>query len=144
MEEHFKELFKQLRNETPQKFVPEKVAEKNEPTTRWSQKGLFSSTYCRTVVKRKSLENTLRKAFNWLKWMNLLPKILSLSVRFNCVNIQKISPICTLLITNTSTQFFLGFKVKRKNYIQFVIIGSRGKDSKSMYANSLSFLEALN
>ena len=61
MEELVKELFKQLRNETPQKFFPEKVAEKNKPTTRWSQKGLFSSTYCRTVVKKKSLENTLEK-----------------------------------------------------------------------------------
>ena len=74
MEELVKELFKQLRTETPQKFFPEKVAEKNKPKTRWSQKGLFSSIYCRTVVKRKSLENTLRKAFNWLKWMNLLPE----------------------------------------------------------------------
>ena len=64
MEELVKELFKQLRTDTPQKFFPEKVAEKNK---RWSQKGLFSSISCRTVVKRKSLENTLRKAFNWLK-----------------------------------------------------------------------------
>ena len=79
MEELVKELFKQLRNETPQKFFPEKVAEKNKPTTPWSQKGLFSSTYCRTVVKRNSLENTLRKAFNWLKWMNLLENIESFS-----------------------------------------------------------------
>ena len=74
MEELVKELFKQLRNETPQKFFSEKVAEKNKSTTRWSQKGLFSSTYCRTVVKRKSLEKTLRKAFNWLKWMNFHPE----------------------------------------------------------------------
>ena len=48
MEKLVKALFKQLRNETPQKFFPEKIAEKNKPTTRWSQKGLFSSTYCRT------------------------------------------------------------------------------------------------
>ena len=74
IEELVKELFKQLRNETPQKIFPEKVAEKNKPTTRWSQKGLFSSTYCRTVVKRESQGNTLRKAFNWLKSMNLLPE----------------------------------------------------------------------
>ena len=45
-----------------------------KPTTRWGQKGLFCSTYCRTAVKRKSLENTLRKAFNWLKWMDLIPE----------------------------------------------------------------------
>ena len=72
MEDLVKELFKQLRNETLQKFFREKIVEKNKPTTRCGQKGLFCSTYCRTVVKRKSLENTLRKAFNWLKRMNLL------------------------------------------------------------------------
>ena len=38
MEELVKELFKQLRDETPQKCFPEKIAEKNKPTTRWSQK----------------------------------------------------------------------------------------------------------
>ena len=73
MEELVKELFKQLRNETRQKFFPEKIVEKNNSTTRWGQKGLFCSTYCRTALERKSLENTLRKAFNWLKWMDLIP-----------------------------------------------------------------------
>ena len=62
MEELAKELFKQQRNDTPL------------PTTRWSQKRLFCSIYCRAVVKRKSLENTLRKALNWLEWMDLLPE----------------------------------------------------------------------
>ena len=37
MEELVKELLKQLRKETPQKFFPEKTTEK-KPTTRWSQK----------------------------------------------------------------------------------------------------------
>ena len=144
MEELVKELFKQLRNETPQKFFSEKVAEKNKPTTRWSQKGLFSSTYCRTVVERKSLGNTLRKAFNWLMWMNLLPENIE---SFSKVQLRKYTKNLTdLYIADNKhlyPNFFLGFKVKRKNYIQFVIIGSRGKDSKSMYAHSLSFLDVL-
>ena len=80
MEELVKELFKQLRNETPQKFFPEKVAEKINLQPAGVKKDSFLQpitgvkSKSRTVVKRKSLGNTLRKAFNWLKWMNLLPE----------------------------------------------------------------------
>ena len=65
--------------------------------------------------------------------------MLSLSVRFSCVSIPKISQIYILLITNTPFQVFS--ELQSKNYIQFVIIGSRGKDSTSIYAHSLSFLD---
>ena len=65
MEELVKELFKQLRKKTPENFCQSKL-QKNKPTTRWSQKGLFRSTYCRTVVKNEIIKSTLRKAFNWL------------------------------------------------------------------------------
>ena len=96
MEELVKELFKQLRYETPQKFVPEKIAEKNKPTTRRSQKGLFRSTYCRTVVKQKSSENTLRKAFNWLKWMELLPESIEI---FSKIHFRKYTNNLTYLFS---------------------------------------------
>ena len=129
----------QLRNETPQKYFPEKIVEKNKPTTRWGQKGLFCLTYCRTVVKRKSLENTLRKAFNWLKWMDLLPENIE---SFSKVQLRKYTKNLTDLYIVDNKQlysiFFLSIKVKA---IQYVIIGSGGKDSKNMYAHSLSFLD---
>ena len=54
MEELSKELFKQLRNETPQKIFTGKIVEKNKPTIRWGQNWFSCSIYCRTAVKRKS------------------------------------------------------------------------------------------
>ena len=74
MEELVKELFKELRHETPVKYLVEINAQSNKPSTRWKEKGLLCSNYCRTVVKRKSIENTLRKVYNWLKWIDLLPE----------------------------------------------------------------------
>ena len=68
-----KELFKQLRNESAVQYLEIPNVSDAIMTTRWRAKGLFSTTYSRTVTKRKSLENTLRKTYNWLKWMDLIP-----------------------------------------------------------------------
>ena len=65
-----KELFKQLRNESAVQYLEIPSVTDAIMTTRWRAKGLFSTTYSRTVTKRKSLENTLRKTYNWLKWMD--------------------------------------------------------------------------
>ena len=68
-----KELFKQLRNKSAVQYLEIPNVSDAIMTTRWRAKGLFSTTYSRTVTKRKSLENTLRKTYNWLKWMDLIP-----------------------------------------------------------------------
>ena len=67
------ELLKQLRNESAVQYLEIPNVTDAIMTTRWRAKGLFSTTYSRTVTKRKSLENTLRKTYNWLKWMDLIP-----------------------------------------------------------------------
>ena len=73
--------------------------------------------------------------------MDLLPEnIESFSIEVQLRKYTKNSLIYIMLITNTSTQFFLRIKAKT---IQYVLIGSRGKDSKSMYAHSLSLLDVL-
>ena len=41
--------------------------------TRRKQKGLLPSTYNRLVLKQRSLTNVLRKAYNWLRLLNLIP-----------------------------------------------------------------------
>ena len=68
-----KELFKQLRNESAVQYLEIPNVSDAIMTTRWRAKGLFSTTHSRTVTNWKSLENTLRKTYNWLKWMDLIP-----------------------------------------------------------------------
>ena len=70
--EVFKEVFKQIRVESPLCFL-QVEKEQTSVRTRESEKGLFTTVYCRTVTKRKSIENTLKKAYNWLKEHNLIP-----------------------------------------------------------------------
>ena len=68
-----KELFKQLRNESAVQYLEIPNASDAIMTTRWRAKGLFSTTYSRFVTNWKSLENTLRKTYNWLKWFDWIP-----------------------------------------------------------------------
>ena len=69
--EVFKEVFKQIRIESPLHFL-QVEKEQTRLKTRFSEKGLLPTAYCRTVTKQKSMENTLRKAYNWLKVHNLI------------------------------------------------------------------------
>ena len=62
LEELVKALSKQLSIETPQKWFFENVAQKMKPTTHWIQKGFSCSTYCRTLVKTKSLAIHIAKS----------------------------------------------------------------------------------
>ena len=79
------DLFKQLSNESTVQYLEIPNVSDEIMATRWRAKGLFSTTDSRTVTKRKSLENTLRKTYNWLKWVDLIPndmnKLSSLKMR---------------------------------------------------------------
>ena len=68
-----KELFKQLGNESAVQYLEILNVSDEIMTTRWRAKVLLSTTYSRSVTTRISLENTLRKTYNWLKCMNLIP-----------------------------------------------------------------------
>ena len=70
--ELLKELFRQLRSEVPNTYLPETL-ESNSTNTRGKTKGLLPSIYSRTLTKKKSLANGLRKAYNWLIELKLLP-----------------------------------------------------------------------
>ena len=70
--EVFKEVFKQIRIESPLHLL-QVEKEQTRLKTRFSEKGLLPTAYCRTVTKQKTIENTLRKAYNWLKVHNLIP-----------------------------------------------------------------------
>ena len=69
--ELLKELFRQLRSEAPNTYLPE-TAKSNSTDTRGKTKRLLPSIY-RTLTKKKSLVNGLRKAYNWLTELKLLP-----------------------------------------------------------------------
>ena len=67
-----KEVFKQLRLESPRVYLDTSLSGHDYNTKR-KQKGLLPSTYNRLVLKQRSLTNVLRKAYNWLRLLNLLP-----------------------------------------------------------------------
>ena len=69
--ELLKELFRQLRSEAPNTYLPE-FLESNSTDTRGKIKALLSSIYSRTLTKKR-LANGLRKAYNWLTELKLLP-----------------------------------------------------------------------
>ena len=68
------ELFKQLRSEAPTQNIVVLENNSNQYRTRWNSKDLLPSKYNRTVRKKKSIENTLQEAYNWLKCSDLIPK----------------------------------------------------------------------
>ena len=70
--ELLKELFRQLRSEAPITYLPETL-ESNSTNTRGKTKGLLALIYSTTLTKKKSLANGLRKAYNWLTELELLP-----------------------------------------------------------------------
>ena len=70
--ELLKELFRQHRSEAPNSCLPETL-ESNSTDTRGKTKGLLPSIYSRTYTKKQSLANGLRKAYNWLTELKLLP-----------------------------------------------------------------------
>ena len=70
--ETVKEVFKQLRLESPMVYLDTSLGG-HDYNTRRKQKGLLPSTYNRLVLKQRSLTNVLRKAYNWLRLLNLIP-----------------------------------------------------------------------
>ena len=70
--ELLKELFRQLWTEAPNTYILETL-ESNSTDTRGKTKKLLRSIYSRTLTKKKSLANGLRKAYNWLTELKLLP-----------------------------------------------------------------------
>ena len=58
-----KKLFDQLRREAPMRYFEKLNFPTSNFTTGWNLKGLFSSSYNRTVAEQKPLENTLQKIY---------------------------------------------------------------------------------
>ena len=48
-------------------MLSSKWEEENEVRSRYSEKGLFHTAHCRTVTKRKTIENTLKKSLKMAK-----------------------------------------------------------------------------
>ena len=67
-----KEVFKQFRIESPLLFL-QVEKEQTSVKTRFSEKSLLPTAYCRSVTKHKLIEISLRKAYNWLTVHNLIP-----------------------------------------------------------------------
>ena len=71
MIEILRELFRQLKFESPRILIQPHRSRFNVPD-KVAKKYLSALTYCRTVTNKKSLTNCLRKAYNWLKNMDLI------------------------------------------------------------------------
>ena len=56
-----KELFKKLHGEGPTQNIDVSVNNPSQYPTRWNFKGLLPSKNKRAVIKKESLENTLKK-----------------------------------------------------------------------------------
>ena len=61
-----KEVFKQLRLESPRVYLDTSLGGHGYNTIR-KQKCLLPSTYNRLILKQRSLTNLLRKAYNWFR-----------------------------------------------------------------------------
>ena len=71
--ELIKELFKQIKLESPSQLLDLGNTPENIDATRFRRKQLLPSIYCRTTLNRKSLTNSLRVAHNWLMGLKLIP-----------------------------------------------------------------------
>ena len=67
------EVSKEMRSDSPLKFLDFEKLPKSNTTTRWSSREVFAPIVSRTVVKKKCLVNSLMKAYNWLTELNLIP-----------------------------------------------------------------------
>ena len=81
-----KEVFKQLRLESPRVYLDTSLGS-HDYNTRRKQKGLLPSTYNRLDIKQRSLLNVLRNAYIWLRLLNLIPPEL---MNFTAERINKI------------------------------------------------------
>ena len=95
----------------------------------------------RALILRKSLEILLRRAFNWLKWMNLIPenleRLISAQVR------SYVAKLSHLYIADNKHLFSIFFSI----FSKFSVKGFKsnlvleGEDSKSNYDPSSFFLD---
>ena len=69
-----KELFKQIRSESPLQFVVPQSLTVTKKQTIWSLRGLFPPPISKTTKNKKSLANLLKKTYNWLKQLKQLPE----------------------------------------------------------------------
>ena len=105
--EVFREIINQLRSKSQLSFRDE-MDNRNMYETRRSVKGLLPITYNRTVTKSKSLKNTLRKGYNWLTSMDLLPSNLTTLTDYQTKRYLK--TLCNLYIKDSQDLKNLFFK----------------------------------
>ena len=74
--ELFKEMFKQIRSESLVQFFTPYTCKESYLPTRGSSRNNIPSKNCRTVVKRKCLENSFPKIYNYLLNLDLTPQCL--------------------------------------------------------------------
>ena len=72
--ELIKGMFKQIRLESPVLFFTPHTYKESHLPTRGSSRKKIPSNYYRTVVKRKCLENSFRKIYNYLLNLDLIPQ----------------------------------------------------------------------
>ena len=70
--EVFREVFKEIRLK-PQIDFRQVEREQISVTTRCSENSILPTTYFRNVSKRKSIGNTLKKDYSWLKKHKFIP-----------------------------------------------------------------------
>ena len=102
-----KELFKQIRLESPSQLLDLGNIPENIHATMFRRKQLLPSLYYRTTLKRKSLTNSLRIAHHWVMELKLIPMDLNDLPAFNVNDYMM-----------TLTKLY----IVDKKYIQFVFL----------------------
>ena len=93
IDEIFLEIFNQLQSKSSFTFW-DKMDNQNLQDTRRSVKWI-PITYSRTVTRSKSLKTTLRKGYNWLTSLDLLPPNLTTLSEYQTKRISSLFVTCT-------------------------------------------------
>ena len=67
------ELFKEIRNESSLKLIDINISTHKSLVTSWTSRSPIDIPYSRTVVKRRSLANTMIRAYNFFMDLKLIP-----------------------------------------------------------------------
>ena len=114
--ELIKEMFKQIRLESPVQFFTPYACKESHLPTRGSSRNNSPSKYYRTVVKRKCLENSFRKIYNYLLNLDLIPQNL---LKMTKSEMKSYVDIVSLLYVRDNREVFSLFFLSIGIYIRY-------------------------
>ena len=115
--ELIREIFLQLRGNSPFNILTHASNPCTYETSR-KQHGLFPSLYCRTVTKKKSIENAIRVCYNWLKTFDLIP--LDITILSSDQMNSYMKNICLNYVAGCTEIFILASNPPFRNFFEII------------------------